>query len=391
MLPQPPKGFFSLAIAGLLALGVAVGCASEPPDGSERSSTLTCDRAASTAKALTRQFRAATAGQTICLASGKYGTFRGGSKPGVVTVTARPGATARMALDFAPAINVRVDGVTVTSANIAGPSRNLTISHSNFTGIAVVDAQQMVNANVVFDGNTHADIDSCTGCYAGRLFIGGNSGRPSGVVVANSVFSGGNSDGVRADADGIEIRDNEFFGIRDENPYHTDPIQIYGGTRIAIRGNYFHDLHVSAAIMMADGGSHNVVENNVIAPGGYTWALTWYSDNESIIRHNTFADGECDFQKACGIIALGAKPGEPPGQGTIIRDNVLGGIGYPGRGRDRWFVAEHNLSRDPIPGASNITGLPTYVGPASRYSGYRLAEGSLGEQDASDGADTGIR
>jgi hypothetical protein len=381
----------SLALAGLLALGLAAGCASEPPESAVRSSGPTCDRTASTAAELTRQFGAARAGQTICLASGKYGTFRAGSKPGVVTVRPRPGATASMALDFAPAVNVRVDGVTVTSANIAGRSRNLTIANSEFTGIAVVNAEHMVNANVVFDGNTHADIDTCTACYAGRLHIEGNSGRPSGVVVANSVFSGGNSDGVRADADGIEIRGNEFFGLRDEDPFHTDPIQIYGGTRIAIRGNYFHDLHVSAAIMMADGGTHNVVENNVVAPGGYTWALTWYSDNGSIIRHNTFADGKCDFENACGIINLGAKPGEQVGSGTIIRDNVLGGISYPGGDPDQIFTAEHNLSRDAIPGARNITGLPTYVGQAGRYSGYRLARGSLGEDDASDGTDSGIR
>ena len=296
-----------------------------------------------------------------------------------------------MALDFAPAVNVRIDGVSVTSADITGRSRNVTIANSKFTGMAVVNAEQMVNANVLFDGNTHADIDTCTECYAGRLHIEGNSGRPSGVVVANSVFSGGNSDGVRADADGIEIRGNEFFGLRDQDPFHTDPIQIFGGTRVTIRGNYFHDLQVSAAIMMADGGTDNVVENNLIAPGGHTYALTWYSDNGSIIRHNTFADGTCDFGKRCGIINLGAKPGRQVGHGTIIRDNVLGGISYPGDDADRIFTAEDNLSRDAIPGARNITGLPTYVGPTSRYSGYRLAQGSLGEDHASDGSDSGIR
>jgi Right handed beta helix region len=390
-LPLPRNGFSPLAIAGLLALGVAAGCASEPPDSTVRSSRPTCDRTASTAPALKSEFDAAAAGQTICLASGKYGTFRAGSKPGVVTVRPRPGATASMALDFAPAVNVRVVGVTVTSANIAGRSRNVTIANSTFTGIAVVNAEQMVNANVLFDGNTHADIDTCTECYAGRLHIEGNSGNRSGVIVANSVFSGGSSDGVRADADGIEIRGNEFFGLRDEDPFHTDPIQIYGGTRVAIRGNYFHDLQVSAAIMMADGGTHNIVENNVIAPSGHTYSLTWYSDNGSIIRHNTFADGNCDFDKRCGIINLGAKPGMQVGHGTIIRDNVLGGISYPGSDPNRTFTAEHNLSRDPIPGVGNITGLPTYVGPASRYSGYRLAQGSPGEDEASDGTDSGIQ
>ena len=47
----------------------------------------------------------------------------------------------------------------------------------------------------MFDGNTHADIDTCLSCFQGRLHIEGDSGHPSGVVVENSVFSGGDSDG----------------------------------------------------------------------------------------------------------------------------------------------------------------------------------------------------
>jgi Right handed beta helix region len=386
----PGHRLSSLALAGLLALGVQAGCASEP-ETAGRSSAATCDRTASTAAALTKEFAAAKPRQTICLTSGSYGTFRAGAKPGLVTVKARPGASASMKLDFGPAVNVRVDGVTVTDASIRGRSRNLTIANSKFTGIAVVNAEQMVNANVLFDGNTHANIDTCLGCYAGRLHIEGNTGRPSGVVVANSVFSGGNSDGVRADADGVEVRGNEFFGLRDEDPFHTDPIQIYGGTRVAIRGNYFHDLHVSAAIMMATGGRQNIVENNVIGPGGYTWAITWYSDNGSIIRHNTLVDGTCDFDTPCGIINLGADEGAPQSRGTIIRDNVVTEIRDSSIGARPTFTAEHNLSRIAIPGASNLTGAPSYVGPPDRYSGYRLARGSLGARGASDGSAIGIR
>ena len=127
------------------------------------------------------------------------------------------------------------------------------------------------------------------------------------------------------------------------------------------------------------------------APGGYTWALTWYSDNGSIIRHNTLADGACSFDKRCGVINIAARPGYPAGRGTIIRDNVIGGIAHPGGDAKPSFTAEHNLSRVGVRGAGNITGMPTYVGPATRYTGYRLAPGSLGEGDASDGTDLGIR
>ena len=139
----------------------------------------------------------------------------------------------------------------------------------------------------------------------------GHSGKPSGIVVKNSVFSGGNSDGVRPDSDGVQVIDNEFYGLRDQDPFHTDPIQLYGGSHVVIRGNYFHDNEVSAEIMMADGGDHDVVEDNVVTGTGYTWAMTWYSDNGSLIRHNTFADGACEFGVRCGIINVGAKAAAP--------------------------------------------------------------------------------
>ena len=214
----------------------------------------------------------------------------------------------------------------------------------------------------------------------------GDSGKPSGVTIRNSLFSGGNSDGVRADANGVKIVGNEFRDMRDEGPFHTDPIQIYGGKRVVIRGNYFHDNEVSAAIMMADGGERNLVEHNVVAAGGLTWAMTWLSDDRSVIRHNTFADGACDFNIRCGVINIGAKASDPPGRGTIIRDNVLGGISNGGSE----FAADHNLSPVVIPGVRNMRGLPTYVAPRSRYDDHRLARDSLGVGAASDGSDVGI-
>ena len=391
------------AVAGLLALaGALVGLDQQGDPAPERGGQAAaaplarplpaaCARTARTPEELSREFAAASSEQVICLASGRYGTFRAGSKEGRVGVRPQAGAKVRMALDFDAVANVHVEGVTVTTALIRGASRNVTVARSRFTGLALIQAEEMVNAKVLFEANVHADVDTCTSCSQGRVHVEGWSEQPAGVVIANSRFTGGNSDGVRADANGIQILGNEFSGLRDEDPFHTDPIQIYGGTNVVIDGNYFHDNAVSAQIMMADGGGHNVVEDNLITGNGYTFAMTWFSDDSSVIRHNTFADGACNADVRCGIINLGAKAADPPGRGTLIRDNVFGGVSNGGGEQDSAFAADHNLTTSPLPGGDNLVALPTFRGPPGTYAGYGLAPRSPGVRHASDGTDAGIR
>lgn len=334
---------------------------------------------------MARAFEAAKAGQTICLAPGHYGTFRAGAKSGPVTVRSRSERSASMALAFDGAANVHIDHVTVTSADIA-TSRNVTVSHSRFTGIAVIRAGQIPNASIVFDANTHIGIDACSGCFAGRVHVVPAGPQPSGVTIEHSLFDGGTADGVRADAVGERVLDNEFRNFPDRGEAHTDPIQIYGGRHVLIRGNYLHGNAVSAPILMANGGAHNVVEDNLITGPGYTWAVTWLGDDGSIIRHNTFPDGACNFGVRCGIINLGGS-GAPTGSGTIIRDNVLGGVS----GDSAAYSADHNLTRIAIPGPANLTALPTYVRTGNGTASYRLAPGSRGAHGASDRTDPGIQ
>jgi hypothetical protein len=369
-----------------LSGGALAGGADAAPPAKEGEA---CDLVATSAATLASEFDAAKGGQTICLAAGSYGTFPAGPKPATVTVRSRSGQSASMALAFDKADNVKVDSVTVTGADIGAASRNVTVSHSRFTGLAAIHVGRVANSNILFDHNTHVDIDTCRSCFSGRVHVDPVGQQPSGVTISNSLFDGGNSDGIRADAVGVRLIGNEFRNLRDQDPFHTDPIQIYGGTRIVIRGNYFHDNQVASAIMMADGGSHNIVEDNVIGAGDYAWALTWNSDDGSIISHNTFDDGACASGVRCGIVSIATKPGDPVGQGTIIRDNVLGGVGDGNA--HATFTADHNLSRTAIPGTANITGLPTYVGPRDSFAGHRLAPRSLGRRDASDGADRGVR
>ena len=352
-----------------------------------------CNRTATDTASLSSKFRAATPGQTVCLASGHYGTFRGGTKRGTVTVRAQPGASPSLELEFDGAKNIRVADVTIREGFITGGTRNVTVAHSRFTGNLVID-QTTRHPHIVLNRNTHNNIPGAVDDYTSRITLDAPD-----VVVKNSLFSGGTSDGIRVgDAPRTRIIGNEFTAFDDEDPLHTDPIQFYGeGPGARIRGNWFHHMvDVSALIMMADGGGHHVIEDNVFGPGGnHTYSITWYSDDSSIIRHNTFVGGECDFNIPCGTLNLGYKPEDDRGRGTVVRDNILSRIGADGNGEGggtALFKSSHNLLRRQKPiGPGDVRGAPRYVGPPTTFRGFRLASGSRGKSNASDGRDRGIR
>jgi parallel beta helix pectate lyase-like protein len=368
---------------------------------SARSAAPKCDRTATSSESLSSKFRAAKPGRTVCLADGNYGTFRGGAKRGLVTVRAQPGASASLSLELNGSRNIRIQDVTITGGLITGGTRNVTVAHSRFTGIIVID-QETRRPNIVLDHNTHNNIPGAADDYTSRVHLDA-----PGVVVKNSLFSGGTSDGIRVgNAPHTKILRNEFTAFLDVDPLHSDPIQFYGnGPWTTIRGNWFHDMEeVSAIIMMADGGGPNLIEGNLFGPGGgHAYSLTWYSDDSSIIRHNTFLDDKCNFNLRCGIISLGYKPGDDPGRGTLIEDNILTSIGTSGNGEGGGrsaFSSNHNLLRSQRPiGPGDVRGAPRYVGRltspnvarSKAFAGYQLRRGSRGRGNASDGTDRGIR
>jgi hypothetical protein len=281
--------------------------------------------------------------------------------------------------------------VTITSGFLTGGTRNVTVADSRFTGILIVD-QETPSPHIVLDHNTHNNIPGAVDDYTSRVHLDA-----PGVVVKNSLFSGGSSDGIRVgNAPHTKILRNEFTAFRQEDPLHTDPIQFYGnGPRTTVRGNWFHDMvEVSALIMMADGGGPHVIEGNLFGPGGHIYSLTWYSDDSSIIRHNTFVDGDCFFNVRCGTLNIGYKPGDDRGKGTVIEDNILTRIGGGGNGEGggtALFSSSHNLlSRQHPIGPGDIRGRAKYVGPPTAFRGYRLARGSRGRGNASDGTDRGV-
>jgi hypothetical protein len=339
---------------------------------------------------LERVFASARGGETILLRSGRYPTFAAGAKPSLVTLRPAPGASVRISLAFAGVTNVRLEGLTIDGADISGPSHDVTIAKSDFIAQIVIHADKMTDARILLDGNRLAHIDVCDQCQEGRVQVIGDSGHRSGVVIANNVLGpGGNSDGIQNGGNGVRILHNTFVGIYGNGGRHIDALQLYGQRNTVIRGNYFHN--VASGIMSPDGGFHEVIEHNVFDTGAYPYAIMLGGDNGSVIRHNTLPDlGGCAYGLPCGVLLVDVGPNHLAGHGTVVEDNILGGLSVAATSKLR--ADHHNLVATGGGGAGDRAGRPAFAGgrhPKSRR-GFRLAQGSPGSKAASDGADVGI-
>ena len=161
-------------------------------------------------------FASAQGGDRILLASGDYGTWSGGSKSGMVTITEQPGATASINPSMTNATNLTFDGLTIKGAYLSG-ARNVTFVNTKFTGMTRVDTIASIsNANVLFDHNTFDGINMCCSCYEGRLTVRGyNNTSPVGVTISNNHFgNGGESDGVQliGETYGVQVGPGNEFG-----------------------------------------------------------------------------------------------------------------------------------------------------------------------------------
>jgi hypothetical protein len=341
-------------------------------------------------------------GQTICLASGNYGTFTGGVKSSMTTIKPEDGATVTMALHFDPAANLTVDGVKAAIDPATGlgaflndaRTHDITVRNSVFHRAQVVMRTDSLpaNANILFDHNVHSNYNACSNCYEGRVEVMGNHGS-NGITIRNSAFYGGNSDGIQDASNGTRILNNEFHDIiqrDDPSAPHVDPIQLLGSTNTIVRGNYVHD--VSTGMMAADGLDHATIKNNVFKVTGSPYAMQLGSDNGSVIRHNTFwGGGTCGFGMRCGILLLGNKSGDPVSTGTRITDNILTDVGGGSGSPTQNLTEDYNLVAHSGAGAHDIHRAPTYVGgmrPTTR-AGFALAPGSPGKGAADHGTDMG--
>jgi len=343
-----------------------------PPSGS-------CDLNATTSN-FASQVSAATAGQTICLASGNYGTWTGTNK--AITIQAATGATPTMRYSFGSGDSgFTLDGMTGMGGTFTSGASNVTVKNSAFNTCAQFDGSL---TNVVFDGNTHLNINAT--CGNSRLGL-----NASGVTVRNSLMQGGDSDGAFVSANNVLVENNRFIDLCDVGGNHTDGLQFAdpgdpsGGWNAVVRGNFFSfngcPNDYAQALSSYDGGTNGaLLEDNVVdttRPGG----IELYADQGSIVRHNTvrwYPSTVCAFNAQCGYIEVTRKSADPASVNTQVYDNVARVSVSMGSTVAR---NDHNVSGESV----------TFVGPLNTYAGFRLAAGSAGKGAASDGLDVGVR
>ncbi|WP_445151906.1 PKD domain-containing protein [Baekduia sp. Peel2402] len=348
------------------------------------------DRHATTAN-FASTFSAAQGGDTIYLAAGNYGSFAGAAKASTVTIKPESGAAVQINPRFTSATNLKLDGLTVTGASIAGTSKNITISNSRFTGMTTVgDGSAMSNANIVFDKDTFDAISACSTCYEGRLTVRGTgkaATTPMGVAVTNSHFgNAGESDGVQiiGAATGVKIGPgNVFSGIR-QGGYsrHVDSIQLYGSSQTQIVGNYFYGN--DTILMAPDGGDRENVSNNVmVGSGDYRPAVQFGHHNGSTFIHNTTKNIDVNTYVVSGDSS--------PNRNMVSRDNIVINGSLNASGCSACTVS-YNLFTSGSTGTNAITGTPVFAGGTAptTYAGWALKAGSPGKANASDGKDRGI-
>jgi hypothetical protein len=354
------------------------------------SSSGACDRNA-TPSTFASEVSAATAGQTICLASGSYGTWQGTNKQ--ITIRAATGATPTMRYSFGSGDSgFTLEAMSGMGGTISSGAANITVRSSAFNSCAQFNGSV---TNVVFDNNTHININAT--CGNSRLGL-----NASGVTIRNSLMQGGDADGAFISANNVLVENNRFVNICDgPTGNHADGLQFSDpngfptpgdsgnnyGYNAVVRHNFFQfngcNNGYAQALTSYDSGTQGaLIEDNVIDTTR-PWGIELYSDDGSIVRHNTvryYPDSQCGFSGlVCGQIDLTRKSdlADAAGSGTQVYDNVATvhtGFGSTAARND------HNVN----------PALVTYVGPLTSYAGFSLVAGSLGDGAASDGSDVGI-
>jgi hypothetical protein len=202
-----------------------------------------CDRTATTST-FASQVTAATAGQTICLATGSYGTWAGTNK--AITIAADTGAAPSMKVNLASGdTGFTLDGITGMGGVIGNGATNITIKNSTFTSpIRVSGASTKA---IVLDHNTHNwNVGPSSGADNAKVYfensLSGTLAAPS-VTIENSEIRNGDLDGIHlGGGSGYQIMGNAITNLCDLNANHTDNIQFDTSitTNVRIAGNYVY-------------------------------------------------------------------------------------------------------------------------------------------------------
>jgi hypothetical protein len=336
-------------------------------------------------------YAGAHGGDVIHLSAGNYGTFSGGSKPSTVILTpvsGLPASSVILSADLTPSDHLQIDGVTVDGATLDG-AHDVAFTNDVFTKQAVV-YRSPVNSNTLFDHDSFDNINVCSKCFTGRITLvdatSGDGVNPDGVLITNSHFSGGDSDGVDlfGQTMGAQIGPgNEFVNLDQTDAQHTDPIQTYGGAGTIV-GNWIHDDATS--IMAPDGTDPPgmIIADNVCTRIEQQCAYLGYKQNV-LVDHNTFTKGLLfnDAPTKSGTRTSGVVVKNNVLQGGLIKMNLLGGA-----------LSQENynlLSGGGGTGNHDLSGNAKFTGGANpgTWGGFQLVGGSLGTHAADDGTDMG--
>jgi hypothetical protein len=338
--------------------------------------STSCDLNATTSN-FSSQVSAASAGQTICLASGNYGTWGGTSK--AITVAAAPNATPTMQLSFGSGDSgFTISGIGGMGGEMDSGAKNITIENSAFTDPIVFNG--VSNANLVLDGDTFLNINNpgCTGQPA-RIHLYNSSGQ-TGVTVENSLFSGGDTDGIQTGAP-LTILNNVFTNLRSSSSdcNHTDSVQLYGGNNVVASGNLFYNDY--DGIVAFDGTAGNTITDNACYDIDRGVCITLYSDDGSVVNHNTAGPG-------MNLLELDRKSADPAGKNTVFENNVGDASVSDGSTMATDTNNLYSGARSP-----DVNGSPSFTGGPSptTWAGYELTSTSSGHAGATDGSDVGIR
>jgi hypothetical protein len=349
-----------------VCLGVAVaaagcGSASETSSGSGHAHQVrptACDLHA-TPSTLGAQIGKAQAGQTVCLASGSYGAWGGTAK--AIAVAAAPQASPTMTIHFGGgAHGFTLSGVRGMGGTITAGARDITIQDSAFSTAVAING--LANSGVTFDHDTFVNINNpgCGGQPA-RIHLEYSTTTPSGVTVENSLFSGGDEDGIQTGAP-LVITHNVFTNLRSgaSDCNHTDSIQGYGAPGVVVEGNLFYNDYDGAVDF--DGPGHWLVTDNVCYDIDRGACVTLYGDLGSRVEHNTAGP-------RMRALELDRKPSERAGSGTVFTDNV-----GPASVSDGSSMATDAANLYPGAKLPDINGTPRFAGGNSptSWSGFTL-------------------
>jgi hypothetical protein len=372
-------------IAATLCLGAAataVGCGSvsQAPAGHSDLPGVRPGPCAlrATPATLAAQIGKAKAGQTVCLATGNYGNWTGTGR--AIAIAAAPHASPVMTFRFGgDAHGFTLSGIRGMGGQITAGARDITIENSAFTSAVAVNG--LANANVTFDHDTFVNIDNpgCQGQPA-RIHLEYSTTTPSGVTVQDSLFSGGDTDGIQTGVP-LVIKHNVFTDLRSPGSdcNHTDSIQGVGSPGVVVQGNLFYNDYDGAVDF--DGPSRWLVTDNVCYAIDRGACVSLYGDLGSRIEHNTAGP-------RLRALELDRKPSERAGRGTVFTNNA-----GPVSVDDGSSMASDAGNLYPGAKPPDINGVPRFAGDRSptSWSGFILKSIAGRRAAAAQASDVGIR